>query len=155
RVDAVLGSGRGRGRPLPRPTVQRQRPAGLLVWQLLPWNAFPVPEPSQKRSGWLPRTVLPCTWLPVGGVPPIPVMTTTPPLMAVSPDGTFPLILLPLMLTSFAPSRAMPTPETGNGASSLAGHSFVLWVIVFALTLKSPAGPGMSAKNGIPRQLSC
>src|SRR5439155_23911527 len=55
---------------------QGQSPTGLLVWQRLPWKAFPVPVPSQKRSGWLWRIVLPCTWVFVGGLPPIPVVTT-------------------------------------------------------------------------------
>src|SRR5215212_3891289 len=56
-----------------------QRPTGVLVLQALPAKRLPKPVWSQKMSGPLLRIILPLTVLPVGGVPPNPLTTTTPP----------------------------------------------------------------------------
>src|SRR5256884_6854870 len=110
--------------------------------------ASPAPAQPQKSSGGLWRQGFRRWWLFVGGLPPIPVVTTTPPLKSDSAEGTLPVITLPATLTPVAPSSATPTPDTGNGASSLAGHAFVLLlilrrlaiVLIVACELSSPLG---------------
>src|ERR671911_1217268 len=125
---------------------------GLLVLQLLGFKRLPEPLLSQKMSGLFRRILLPVRVLLVGGVPPKPLTTSTPPENSVGPDGTLWMMWLLLICMPLAPSSAMPTPESG-GASSLAGHARVLFTTLLPITSNIPAGPGASARNNIPRQL--
>src|SRR5829696_1543675 len=125
---------------------------GLLVLQLLGLKWLPEPLLSQKISGLFRRIVLWVRVLLVGGVPLKPLVTTTPPEKPVGPDGTLWTMWLCLISMPLAPDSAMPTPEIG-GAPSKAGHARVLFTTLLPRTSNTPAGPGSSARNHIPRQL--
>src|SRR5919107_5883468 len=131
---------------------------GLLVLQVLGLKRLPEPLLSQKMSGLFRRIVLPVTVLFLGGVPSKLRTATTPPEwkkgVVVGPDGTLWTMRLSLISMPLAPSSAIPNPEIG-GASPWAGHARVLFITLLPRTSNTPAGPGASARNNIPRQLSC
>src|SRR5215472_16008720 len=131
-------------------------PAGVLVRQALPRKLLPEPVPSQNTSGSLCKIRLPWTRLPAGAVPvgsARPEATTTPPWKSVSAEGTFQVILLPSILTPFAPHNPTPTPDSGCGSSSLSAHALVLLRMLLPARWNSPAGPGRSARTPTPVQL--
>jgi hypothetical protein len=70
-----------------------------------------------------------------------------------APDGTFSRTWFARISTLLAPKRPMPTPES-RGVSAVAGQARLLCCTVLPSTSNSPAGPGASAMNIIPTQLS-
>src|ERR687889_2870336 len=106
---------------------------GLLVLQSLGDRRLPEPLLSQRMSGLFLRIVLPTTVLLVGAVPPKPLLTTTPPEKPVGPDGTLWTMWFPWICMPLAPSRAMPTPESGGGCSK-AGRGAGLFTTPLTMT---------------------